>query len=241
MKKYLLLTAMESEFRDVVTDGAFIEDKKLNTEYPLWRKITHDKSITLTRIGVGPINAAMNLSVLLEREHFDEIVLLGLGGGIDPKLSVGDIVIASSVVQHDAICSFDDRDELMACGELHLSVQIHDRKPIQMVATSRLNEMYKNHLEVDGLKVFSGIVASGSEFVGSFNKKNIIRKMIPGALLVDMESCSISYICTKKGISFSVIKTVADTLNKDASKEYIDCIESNSRKCANIFKLLDNL
>jgi 5'-methylthioadenosine/S-adenosylhomocysteine nucleosidase len=241
MKNYLVLTAMDSEFKDVISDMEFIQEKNNNFEYQIWKKRSFEKNISVTRTGVGPINAAINLSLLLEKEHFDEVILLGLGGGIDPSLCVGDVVIASSVVQHDAICSFDDREELMACGELHLSLPEEKRMPIFMSTSINLNDKYFEYLTKGGFRVHSGIVASGSEFVGSIQKKTKIAKMIPGALLVDMEACSISYICKKKEINFSIIKTVADTLTRDATKEYINCIQSNSLKCANIVKCIDKL
>ena len=52
-------------------------------------------------VGVGKVNAAIVASLLIA--HFDCRALLfsGVAGGLDPKLNIGDVVVATRVVQHD--------------------------------------------------------------------------------------------------------------------------------------------
>jgi nucleoside phosphorylase len=50
-----------------------------------------------------------------------------------------------------------------------------------------------------------------------------------------MEACGAGLICKRLGIPFSVIKTVADTLNAAPDKEYKDFLSSNAQKCADVF------
>lgn len=237
MKKFLLIAAMDSEFEDII--GAYGFKKNSNTN--AYEVEFGNKSLIIAKVGVGPINAAMALTHLLDTNSFDEVILLGLGGAIDQKLNPGDIVIATSVVQHDAICSYDDRKEFMACGELHLSLEVHDRKNIYMKASEEMNQRYEQYLRKDGMIIYKGVVASGSEFVGSKAKKEEIRKSLNDALMVDMEACSVAYICNHKGIKFSIIKTVADTMKENSSVEYVDFLKNNKRKCAEIIKCIKEL
>lgn len=51
------------------------------------------KHVVLFLSGVGPINAAMATQLVLERFHIDAIVISGIGGGVNPELSIGDVVV----------------------------------------------------------------------------------------------------------------------------------------------------
>jgi adenosylhomocysteine nucleosidase len=51
------------------------------------------KPVVLFLSGIGPVNAAMATQLALERFHIDAIVISGIGGGVNPELSIGDVVV----------------------------------------------------------------------------------------------------------------------------------------------------
>jgi nucleoside phosphorylase len=71
---------------------------------------------------VGTANAAVLLSLAAEHIDIDALVLLGVGGALDPRLEVGDTVISKKIIQHDSISSDENRTKFIAPGELTLSV-----------------------------------------------------------------------------------------------------------------------
>ena len=238
MKRFLVLVAMDNEFVDFVKNNDYKERKLVYAS--LWEKQSQDKMIAIVKTGVGPINASMTLTEILLDQKYDEVVLLGLGGAVDPTLDAGDIVIGSSIVQHDAICSFDDRIEFMAAGELHLSLKVDERKNIEMLTSPVLNDRYRQHL-ASGFKTHLGLMGSGSEFVGSKARKLNIKERLPKALMVDMEAAAVAYVCQKNNLPFTVIKTVADTLKENSTGHYVDFIKSNAKKCAEIIDCMESL
>ena len=60
-----------------------------------------NNEIFLSKSGVGKVCAAINTQFIIDKFHPDYIINTGVAGGIAPELEVGDIVIATSLVQHD--------------------------------------------------------------------------------------------------------------------------------------------
>ncbi len=50
------------------------------------------KPVVLMTSGVSMVNAAMNTQLLIDRFHVSRIVFSGIAGGVDPDLTVGDVV-----------------------------------------------------------------------------------------------------------------------------------------------------
>jgi adenosylhomocysteine nucleosidase len=51
------------------------------------------KPVVLFQSGIGMVNAAMATQIALERFHIGSIVFSGIGGGVNPDLSIGDVVV----------------------------------------------------------------------------------------------------------------------------------------------------
>jgi adenosylhomocysteine nucleosidase len=51
------------------------------------------KPVVVFLSGIGPINAAMATQLVFERFRVDAIVISGIGGGVNPELSIGDVVV----------------------------------------------------------------------------------------------------------------------------------------------------
>jgi adenosylhomocysteine nucleosidase len=60
----------------------------------------HD--VVLAGSGMGKVNAALVTTLLADRFGCRTVVFSGVAGGLDPALSIGDVVIADLVIQHDA-------------------------------------------------------------------------------------------------------------------------------------------
>lgn len=229
---------MDAELSYCLETFSFDKKKMTIMDLDVYVYTYADKSIYLAKTGVGPINAGAVTALLLNEVKFDSVLLLGLGGAIDQRLEVGDVCVGTHVIQHDAICSYDDRIEQMASGDLHLSLAPKDRPSIETPTDNNLNEKIGAYLKSKGFNVFTGTILSGSEFNASKIRKGSMKDKFKLGLLVEMEACGVALICKRLGVSFAVIKTVADTLSASPDKEYVDYVTSSSKKCADIFEFM---
>jgi len=66
-----------------------------------WRGQIAGREAVFVESGAGKVNAGVAAALLLDRFGCRALLLCGVAGGLDPGLGVGDIVIATSHVQHD--------------------------------------------------------------------------------------------------------------------------------------------
>jgi adenosylhomocysteine nucleosidase len=57
--------------------------------------------VVLAETGIGKVNAAVTATLLVREFGCRALVFSGVAGGVDPALRVGDVVVASRLVQHD--------------------------------------------------------------------------------------------------------------------------------------------
>lgn len=58
------------------------------------------KPVVLVQSGVSMVNAAMNTQLVLDRFNVKRIVFSGIAGGVDPSLSIGDVIVARDWAQY---------------------------------------------------------------------------------------------------------------------------------------------
>lgn len=234
MTKILILTAMKEELKDVAGLHSTPTASLAPFATPVWKLQKNESEILIAQTGIGPINASSVLTSFLSNYKLDVVMLLGLGGAIDPELKLGDICIATDVIQHDAICSSNHGLEYMASGDLHLSLPPEKRKSLKIKASTQWNQKIDTLLKNSPYAVHHGTVLSGSEFVGGTVRKDLLKRTFADALLVDMEACSIAYLCEKSQVPFVIVKTVADTTHSKPTDEYVNFLTSSQKKTADI-------
>lgn len=69
------------------------------------------KPVLLMQSGVSMVNAAMNTQLVLDRFAVKRIVFSGIAGGIDPSLSIGDVVVPSDWAQYLEVSFARKKDE----------------------------------------------------------------------------------------------------------------------------------
>ncbi len=177
------------------------------------------RNLFITESGMGSINAGIKLALILEQYTIDQIILLGVGGALHHSLNIGDMIITDKVIQHDYFSSLASGNYLMRPGELILSAsqsELHCpiiQSTISAYGTALINSA-KQH---PSIRVIEGLIASGSEFVGTELRKNIIHKQAQQALLVDMEAAAVAVVANQYQCPFIVAKTVSDRLRSDAN------------------------
>lgn len=177
---------------------------------------------------VGKVAAAVTATLLIERWQVDAIIFVGCAGAIDPKLNVGDIVIAEQLIQHDL-----DASPLWpkyTAPLLDMDAFATDPLLSQQAMQSASRFLATDFLAIDASvrsqfgifqpQLFSGLVASGDQFIHCPQKRTQLQQDLPGLLCVEMEGGAIAQVCYEHGVPFIVIRTISDNANGNAHIDF---------------------
>jgi adenosylhomocysteine nucleosidase len=92
-KRIALISAFEPEWIGLQAEMTDKSEQVINGTHFV-SGVLGGKKIVLFLSGVSMTNAAMNTQLALDRFPIKSIVFSGVAGGIDPKLDVGDVVVA---------------------------------------------------------------------------------------------------------------------------------------------------
>lgn len=184
------------------------------------------KDVVVVQSGIGKVAAAITAQMLIDEFGVDGLLNTGMAGGLDPRLAVKDLVIATAALQHD----FD----LTAFG--HVKGFLYgkdDQKPTLFAADAALCEAAKKAAEMvlpKGSKTIDGIVASGDVFVDDSTLKAELRDGF-GAAAAEMEGAAIAQTAVANGVPIVILRTISDLAEHQANVSF-DELEQYAGKLA---------
>lgn len=178
---------------------------------------------------VGKVAAASTVTELLSRFGAGLVLFTGVAGGVARGLSVGDVVVAEHLVQHDLDASpiFPKHEApLLGISEFRADPEIvrHLRACAQdFVSAGVPHEWREFGIQRPGVHV--GEIATGDQFISSAESLEKLRRDRPRALCVEMEGASVAQVCHEHGIPFGVLRTLSDTADEHAAVSFSKFIE----------------
>lgn len=183
-----------------------------------------DKKVVIALTGVGKVNAAMTTTLILSQWKPQRVIFTGIAGGLNPSLQPGDLVIATSTIQHDYGVELSSGFEgqpthnpidyslnphYFKADSILLSIAkaVHSGVSFQSVGK---NERKPN--------VISGIIATGDVFVNSQERSNELIKNFR-ADAIEMEGAAVAQVCYHFQTPCLVIRSISDNANADAHKD----------------------
>lgn len=180
----------------------------------------------VTVCGEGKVNAAMCTQAMIMEYAPDLIVNTGVGGGLADGLKIGDVVVASAVVEHDMDMS-PLGYPIGFVGGVNRTEMPCDKK------TADLLERCTRELNISCRR---GIVASGDQFISSDEKKAFLVKTF-NASVCEMEGAAIGHVCIRNGVPFGVLRSVSDSGDDKASMSFPEFAELAAKNSIAIIKL----
>jgi adenosylhomocysteine nucleosidase len=170
---------------------------------------------------IGKVAAATTAAILLERFEPRAIVMTGLAGAVDPRLAIGDFVIADRLIHHDL-----DARPLFPQHEIPLlgvSELVADRTLSDRLAAAAERFVVPPEVAALGIgtpSVWRGLVASGDQFVTSAEVTAALRARLPRVLAVEMEGAAVAQVCHEHGIPFAIARVISDTADHAAAIDF---------------------
>ena len=170
---------------------------------------------------IGKVAAATTAAILIARFQPRAIVMTGLAGAVDPRISIGDIVIADRLIQHDLDARpLFPRHEvpLLGIAELPADLALSDR--LAAAAARFVPPAEVVALGITAPRVWRGLVASGDQFFASLEAIAQLRTLVPGAVAVEMEGAAVAQVCHEHGVPFAVARVISDTADHTAALDF---------------------
>jgi adenosylhomocysteine nucleosidase len=200
----------------------------------------YGKDAVLVFSGWAKVAAASTVTTLIEVFGVNLIVFTGVAGAADPRLEIGDVVIGSSLVQHDL-----DARPLFPRFEVPLLRRIAFETPPALVSLAgRSAEVYLHtHLSRDvsaqtlsrfGIaslpRVETGLIASGDQFIA--NPATLLALQaalqeagLPNALCVEMEGAAVAQVCHEHRVPVIVMRAISDKADHSAAVDFTPFID----------------
>ena len=186
------------------------------------------QDIVLVLSRVGKVSAAATTLLLLERFGCSHIVFSGVAGAVDPRLRIGDVVVADRLVQHDMDARpLFPRFEIPLLGRTEFPAALHE----ETLAAARdylledfareVTEAHRAPFGIGTPRVHRGLVVSGDQFLCDPERTAALRAALPESLCTEMEGAAVAQICHEMGeVPFSVIRIISDQADHGAAVDF---------------------
>lgn len=214
MRRMGIIGAMDSEVQNLIKR---MEDAAIH-EYAGRRFFTGTlagKDVVVVQSGIGKVAAAITAQILVDRFGVTALLNTGMAGGLDPRLAVKDLVVATGALQHDFDLTAFGHVKGFLTGE-------DDTKPTVFAADAALADRAlaaAARVLPTGSKAITGLVASGDVFVDDSALKASLRDDF-GAAAAEMEGAAIAQTAVANGIPFAILRTISDLAEHDASVSF---------------------
>ena len=213
----LLKASMTDQKTEVIAQMEFVSGKLGSTE------------AVVVKCGMGKVNAGICAHTLINRYGVSEVINTGVGGSLDNRIDIGDIVVSTDAVQHD----FDVRVIGFQRGEIpYTGLYAFPADPSLIEAA--IKAVRDTAPEV---KVFEGRVCSGDQFIASSEQKKTIIDNF-GGLCCEMEGAAIAQTCYLNQTPYVIIRAISDKADHSEEVSFEKFAEAAGKHCAAIVKTM---
>ncbi len=195
----LIATPLQEEYDDLYNSLCALE---LDSHKDKIGRLTVDHfpalNVTLARGGHGKTQFGIQTQHLLDHAKFDLVICAGAAGALAPEVQVGDLIVATSTVEHDYNLKFVKRPNPQFAGDI---------KSIEQIRTLDMSNA--------DFKIHFGIMAGGDEDVIEVQRGAELRDL-HNALGVAWEGVGGARAATFSGVPYLEVRGATDTANHEA-------------------------
>jgi len=212
-----LISAMDVERQDSYGSRTFYTGKLF------------DENVVVVFSHWGKVAASITATTLINRYAVSEILFTGVAGAIDDSLSVGDIVVADTLYQHDMDASpIIERHEIPLLGRAGIKATSDMRDRLYSAALQFIQNNFSESFESSVISRYKlnnpGVrcadIASGDQFVANSSIAADIVSRLDSVACVEMEGAAVAQVCESFGIPFAVVRTISDSGDESADIDF---------------------
>lgn len=210
IRKIGIIGAMEEEVEAL---RAKLEhpEKMTRASMDFYSGVLEGREAVIVRSGIGKVNAGICTQILADVFHVDAVINTGIAGSLAAQIDIGDIVVSTDTVQHDMDATGFGYD-LGVIPRMETSCFEADKALVE-AAVAACREA------VPEIKVFTGRIVSGDQFVSDRETKDRIAKVF-GGMCTEMEGAAIAQAAWLNKIPFVIIRAISDKADDSATMDY---------------------
>ena len=198
-RRILIITPLKEEYDDLHHSLSVLKSE--SHEGKIGKLDVHhfpELSVTLARGGHGKTQFGIQTQHLLDHDQFDLVICAGAAGALAPEVKVGDLIVATSTIEHDFNNKFVPRPKPRFKG---------DASSIEQLRVLKLPEA--------NFKVHFGIMAGGDEDVIDLKRGREIHQAHK-ALAVAWEGVGGARACAFSEVPYLELRGATDTADHAA-------------------------
>jgi adenosylhomocysteine nucleosidase len=216
----------EALFALMQQDGATVTRRIGGRDYHTGHLFGRACVLTLSR--VGKVAATTAAAGLVHEYRVGGILNVGVAGGAGTGVKVGDIVVGASMLQHDLDARpIFPRFEVPLTGmsrftaDEGLSTSLC-RSVEEFLAEDlpSLPAEIRRQFGLTAPSLHHGLIISGDQFVNAHDDVDALRRDIPDALAIEMESGGVAQLCHDYGVPCAVLRTISDSADDNAHVDF---------------------
>jgi len=199
LKNIIVVTPLKEEYKDLYDSLSALGLGSL--EESIGKLKVHRFSalnITIAHGGHGKTQFGIQTQYLLDHAQFDLVICVGAAGALVPRVRVGDLIVATSTVEHDYNNKFVPRPKPRFAGDTESIKQL---KALKMTDAD--------------FKVHFGVMAGGDEDVIDVERGKELHKKHK-ALAVAWEGVGGARACAFSEVPYLELRGATDTANHEA-------------------------
>lgn len=184
----------------------------------------------------GKVAAAATVATLIHEFGIGQLVFTGVAGALSPGVSVGDVVVARSLIQHDMDARpLMARFEIPLLGQSWLSTDDNLTEKALLAARSVmipeslhhwLTESQLQQFGITAPTIHTGAIASGDRFIAGAREREALLLELPDLLCVEMEGAAAAQVCFENQVPFTVIRLISDSADESSHLDFPAFVQS---------------
>lgn len=205
-----IIGAMDEEI-ETLLGSIQMRDKKKYAGITYYLGKMHEQDVVLCKSGVGKVNASICAQLMITTFAVDCVLFTGVAGGVDPKLSIGDIVISTDCLQHDMDASAlgFERGYIPFAPE---SIFNADQDLINLAEQAAKSTSYPFTI---------GRVITGDQFIADHGQVLQLHQLFQ-ASCIEMEGAAVAQVCTLNQVPFVIIRSLSDKADGSADVNFVE-------------------
>ncbi len=222
-----ILSALREEI-DLLLDQMVIHRTESIGKREYYVGSIKDQKVVVVFSRWGKVASAISATELITRFNIKKLLFVGVAGGLQSGLEIGDIVIGKSFLQHDLDASpIFKKYEIPLSGQTTLTADsaiVEDLKKASEVFLDRFNEhISENVIQKFNLHrpaIVSGKIISGDQFISDSSSRSRLNTEIPDAICVEMEGAAVAQVCNDYNVSCGVLRIISDSADENAPDDF---------------------